>query len=68
MSLKFWPWTFQGSVAKFYGISKGKETFILSKFSKGKVTKLKDPGFFFWKGISSILDSSGNAQPALVMF
>ena len=40
---------FPRSATQIYTISKGKERFISSRFSKGKVTDLKDPGFYFKK-------------------
>ena len=63
--LKFWGSTekkvqfSRKGLTKFYRIlrvklylsrtSKGKEMFVLSIFSKSKVTNLKDPGFIFKK-------------------
>ena len=60
---------FPRSVTQFYRISKGKESFVLSRISKGKVTNLKDPGFFFLKYVLNppCLDFSGIAQQSLVM-
>ena len=40
---------FPRCVTQFYRISKGKKIFILSRFSKGRVTNLKDPGSFLKK-------------------
>ena len=40
---------FPRRVTQFYRISKGKKRFILSRFSKGRVTNLKDPGSFLKK-------------------
>ena len=40
---------FQKGVTQFYGISKGKESFVLSRISEGKVTNLKNPEFFLKK-------------------
>ena len=46
------PWLltleFPRGVTQFYRISKGKESFVSSIISKGKVTNLKDLGFFFF--------------------
>ena len=41
-------------VTQFYRISEGKESFALSRISKGKVTNLKDQGFLLKKSTSSI--------------
>ena len=38
-------------VIHFHRISKGKESFVLSIISKGKVTNLKDPGLFLKKHV-----------------
>ena len=46
---------FPGGVTQFNRIFKGKESFLLSRISKGAVTNLKDPGFFFEKSMSSTL-------------
>ena len=40
---------FQRGVTQLYGIFKVKESFVLSRISKGKVTNLKNPEFFFKK-------------------
>ena len=56
-------------VTQFYRISKGKESFALSRIPKGKVTNLKDPWFFKKKYALNrpCLDFSGIAQQSLVM-
>ena len=46
---------FPRGITQFYRISKGKESFVMSRISKGKVTDLKDTGFYFEKSMSSIL-------------
>ena len=45
---------FSRGVTQFYRISKGKESFVLSIICKGKITNLKNPGFYFFKSMSSI--------------
>ena len=50
MSLGFWS---RNGVKQFSRISRGKERFVLCRFSGAKVTKLKDP-VFYWKGMPSI--------------
>ena len=47
----------------------GKERFVLSRFSKGKVTNLKDPDSFLKRYVlNPPLGFSGIAQQSLVMF
>ena len=55
MSLGFWSRSFlsRKGVKQFSRISRGKERFVLCRFSGAKVTKLKDP-VFYWKGMPSI--------------
>ena len=45
----FLTFEFQNGVRQFYRILKGKEGFALFRFSKGKVTNLKESGFFLKK-------------------
>ena len=61
----FLTFEFQNGVRQFYRILKGKEGFALFRLSKGKVTNLKESGFFLKKGMPSIplwifLESSSN--------
>ena len=43
----FFTLGFSMDVTQSYRISKCKEKFVLSRFSEGKVTNLKDAGFFY---------------------
>ena len=59
---------FPKGVRQFYRNSKGKERFDFSRYSKGKVTNLKDLGFFLKKVCRNPhFDFFGLAQQSLVM-